>query len=109
MRILEESAMTLRKALACLMLAFLIIATFSVGGKYIFELFGITLPAFRITGGILVFQIGLQMLQGELMTECKQWNPTSFMEISVPSQQAAELEQVSPQLAVAVGVAVATL
>lgn len=47
------------------MLAFLIIAIFTVAGKYIFELFGITLPAFRITGGILVFQIGLNMLQGE--------------------------------------------
>lgn len=56
-----------RKAVAAkaLLLAFLIIAIFSVGGKFIFELFGITLPAFRITGGILVFQIGLHMLQGE--------------------------------------------
>ena len=47
------------------MLAFLIITIFTVAGKYVFELFGITLPAFRITGGILVFQIGLNMLQGE--------------------------------------------
>jgi multiple antibiotic resistance protein len=56
-----------RKAIAAkgLMLAFIIVAIFSVGGKYIFELFGITLPAFRITGGILVFQIGLHMLHGE--------------------------------------------
>ena len=47
-----------------LLLSFLIIAIVSVLGKLIFELFGITLPAFRITGGILVFFIGLQMLQG---------------------------------------------
>ena len=33
-------------------------------GKYIFSLFGITLSAFRITGGILVFIIGYHMLQG---------------------------------------------
>lgn len=46
-------------------LAFLIIAVFSVAGKLIFDLFGITLPAFRIAGGILVFQIGIQMLHGE--------------------------------------------
>jgi len=46
-------------------LAFLIIAAFSVAGKLIFDLFGITLPAFRIAGGILVFQIGIQMLHGE--------------------------------------------
>lgn len=31
----------------------------------IFEVFGITLTAFRITGGILVFSIGYSMLQGE--------------------------------------------
>jgi multiple antibiotic resistance protein len=62
----EDDSQT-RKAVAAkaLALAFLIIAIFSVGGKFIFELFGITLPAFRITGGILVFQIGLHMLQGE--------------------------------------------
>lgn len=46
-------------------LAFLIVAVFSVAGKLIFDLFGITLPAFRIAGGILVFQIGIQMLHGE--------------------------------------------
>ena len=47
-----------------LMLAFLIVVVFSFAGKVIFELFGITLPAFRITGGLLVFYIGFQMLQG---------------------------------------------
>jgi multiple antibiotic resistance protein len=33
-------------------------------GKMIFELFGITLHAFRITGGLLVLLIGFHMLQG---------------------------------------------
>ena len=47
-----------------LVLAFLIVVVFSFAGKVIFELFGITLPAFRITGGLLVFFIGFQMLQG---------------------------------------------
>jgi multiple antibiotic resistance protein len=51
-------------ALRSVSLAFLIIAIFSVSGKLIFELFGITLPAFRITGGLLVLVIGFQMLQG---------------------------------------------
>jgi type IV pilus assembly protein PilM len=62
-----------------------------------------------VSGGTARSELILQMLQNELMTECKQWNPTSFMEISVPPQQAAELEQVSPQLAVAIGTAMATL
>lgn len=45
-------------------MALVIIAVASVAGKLIFELFGITPAAFRITGGILVFLIGLHMLQG---------------------------------------------
>ena len=47
-----------------LLLTFVIIAIVAILGKFIFELFGITLPAFRITGGILIFLIGVQMLQG---------------------------------------------
>ncbi|PJG84301.1 MarC family protein [Conservatibacter flavescens] len=44
--------------------AFLIIAVFSLGGKIIFETFGMTMPALRLAGGFIVFMIGLQMLQG---------------------------------------------
>ena len=56
-----------RKAVArrSLLLALAIIILFVLAGKLIFELFGITLPAFRITGGILVFAIGYSMLHGE--------------------------------------------
>lgn len=48
-----------------LILAFAIITIFSIAGNIIFELFGLTLPAFRITGGLLVFLIGFHMLQGK--------------------------------------------
>jgi multiple antibiotic resistance protein len=60
----DDQQTTKAVALRSLMLAFLIISLFSVAGKVIFELFGITLPAFRITGGLLVFLIGFHMLQG---------------------------------------------
>ncbi len=43
--------------------AFVIVVTFVVFGKLIFELFGITIPAFKITGGILLFYVGFEMLQ----------------------------------------------
>ncbi|MGR5165894.1 MarC family protein [Vibrio astriarenae] len=49
------------KALFC---AFCIVAAFSLLGKGIFSLFGITLPALRLAGGILVFLVGYHMLQG---------------------------------------------
>lgn len=42
--------------------AFFIVVSFVIAGKYIFELFGITIPAFKITGGILIFYIGFEML-----------------------------------------------
>jgi multiple antibiotic resistance protein len=42
--------------------AFIIVASFVILGKYIFELFGITIPAFKITGGILIFYVGFEML-----------------------------------------------
>jgi multiple antibiotic resistance protein len=51
-------------ALRSLTLAFVIVALFSVLGRVIFDLFGITLPAFQITGGLLVLLIGFHMLQG---------------------------------------------
>lgn len=60
----EEQAVRRRIARKSLLLSFCIIAAFSILGKMIFTLFGITLPALRITGGILVFLIGFHMLQG---------------------------------------------
>jgi multiple antibiotic resistance protein len=41
----------------------IVLRTFSVAGSLIFKAFGITLPAFKIAGGIILLQIGLDMLQ----------------------------------------------
>lgn len=61
---LESSARN-KVALKALVSAFLIILMFCMLGKGIFELFGITIPALRITGGVLVFLVGYQMLNGK--------------------------------------------
>ncbi|WP_158976605.1 MarC family protein [Cellulophaga sp. L1A9] len=45
--------------------AFIIVVSFIFAGKYIFELFGITIPAFKITGGILIFYVGFEMLMSK--------------------------------------------
>ena len=45
--------------------AFIIVLIFILGGKYIFELFGITIPTFKITGGILIFYVGFEMLMSQ--------------------------------------------
>jgi multiple antibiotic resistance protein len=44
--------------------ALFVVILFSVAGKLIFEMFGITMAALRIAGGILVAIVGYQMLQG---------------------------------------------
>ncbi|KPA53243.1 MarC family protein [Photobacterium lucens] len=51
-------------AFKALVTAFCIITAFCFLGKGIFSVFGITLPALRLAGGILVFLVGYHMLQG---------------------------------------------
>ncbi len=52
-------------AFKSLLYAFIIVAAFCVLGHFIFKLFGITLPAFKITGGILLFLVGYNLIQGK--------------------------------------------
>ena len=52
-------------ALRATVTAFTIIAIFCIFGHIIFRVFGITVPAFQIAGGIIVFIIGFQMLNAK--------------------------------------------
>ena len=61
----ESSSERNRIAMRALLISLGIVVAFSILGKAIFHLFGISLPALRITGGILVFQVGYHMLQGK--------------------------------------------
>jgi multiple antibiotic resistance protein len=45
--------------------ALIILSGFAFAGEEIFRLFGITLPAFEIAGGIILLLIGLDMLQAK--------------------------------------------
>jgi len=51
-------------AKACLT-AFIVLTVFALCGQFIFQLFGITLPAFEIAGGLILLLIGLEMLQAK--------------------------------------------
>ncbi len=51
-------------AARALIITFIVILSFSLLGKAIFHLFGITLSALRITGGFLVFVVGYHMING---------------------------------------------
>ncbi len=63
----EADKKTIKKvAFRAVLTAFFIIAIFSFFGHVIFRMFGITLPAFQVAGGIIVFFIGYDLLQGKV-------------------------------------------
>jgi type IV pilus assembly protein PilM len=60
-----------------------------------------------VSGGSARSEMILQMLHAELLVECKTWNPTGFLQLALPGQQAVEVDHIGPQLTVAVGAALA--
>ena len=56
-----------RKAIArkATLTAWIVLTVFSVAGKYLFQLFGISLAAFEIAGGVILLLIGLDMLEAK--------------------------------------------
>jgi len=66
-----------------------------------------TVSQIYISGASAQSELILQILQNELMVECKAWNPAAPFEL--PTPQAAEFEQITSQLSVAIGAALATL
>ena len=62
-----------------------------------------------VSGGSARSEMILQILQAELIIECKTWNPTRFLQLALPGPQSVEIEHIGSQLAVAVGAALVTL
>jgi type IV pilus assembly protein PilM len=62
-----------------------------------------TVSQVYISGGSARSELIMQALQTELMVPCKTWNPAGFLQLD--PQKAGELEQVTPQLTVALGAA----
>jgi type IV pilus assembly protein PilM len=58
-----------------------------------------------ISGGTARSEFLVKGLETELMVACVAWNPAANLQLELPPQQAAELEQVAPQLTAAVGAA----
>jgi multiple antibiotic resistance protein len=58
-------------ALRATIIAFAILAAFAFGGGAVMDLLGITIPAFRIAGGLLLFYIAFEMIF-ELRSQRKQ-------------------------------------
>ena len=53
---------------ACIAAA-LMLVVFAVAGRLIFRLFGITLPAFRVAGGAILWLVAMDMLRGQRTTQ----------------------------------------
>ncbi|MGC9225351.1 MAG: MarC family protein [Terracidiphilus sp.] len=58
-----DSARRKRMARKGAITCFIVLTTFAVAGQLIFRMFGITLPAFEIAGGLILLLIGLDMLE----------------------------------------------
>jgi multiple antibiotic resistance protein len=54
-----QNRIALRAAATC----FVVLTVFGLTGSVLFSFFGITLPAFKITGGVLLFGVGFEMLR----------------------------------------------
>src|SRR6201986_4654392 len=55
----HQQRMARRGAITCL----IVLLTFALAGKLIFRMFGITLPAFEIAGGVFLLLIGIDMIK----------------------------------------------
>src|SRR5215471_5832427 len=60
-----DKARRQRMAWKASLTALVFLSSFALGGQLIFKMFGITLPAFEMAGGIILLLIGLDMLQAK--------------------------------------------
>ncbi len=58
---LRRKRMARKAAITC----FIVLTSFALAGQFIFRMFGITLPAFEVAGGLILLLIGLDMLEAK--------------------------------------------
>src|SRR5215469_14939751 len=61
----QDSRRRIRTARRASLTAWVVLSLFAFIGQYIFKLFGISLPAFEIAGGVILLLIGLDMLEAK--------------------------------------------
>jgi multiple antibiotic resistance protein len=65
----ESRAQRARTARRACIAAALILIAFALGGVGIFRLFGVTIEAFRIAGGLILWVVAMDMLHGQRRTQ----------------------------------------
>jgi multiple antibiotic resistance protein len=64
-----DSAARRRMAARAAWTCFIVLSLFAISGTFIFKIFGITLAAFEIAGGVILLLIGLEMMQARRSTQ----------------------------------------
>jgi multiple antibiotic resistance protein len=64
-----DSAARRRMAARASWTCFIVLSLFAISGTFIFKIFGITLAAFEIAGGVILLLIGLEMMQARRSTQ----------------------------------------
>ncbi len=65
----ESAAERRRTALRACSAMGLMLVVFAAAGRFIFQAFGITLPAFRIAGGLILWLVALDMVRAQRSTQ----------------------------------------
>lgn len=89
----EDHRTQRRTAIRATVTALVILSLFALLGPQIFRFFGITIPAFKIAGGVLLFTMALEMMRAkhsgargtaEEQTEAQQKEDVGLIPIGVP-------------------------
>jgi type IV pilus assembly protein PilM len=64
-----------------------------------------TIGQIFVSGGSARSDFLLQCLQNQLTVPCKSWNPARCLKMELSPEKMGEIEQIAPQLTVAIGVA----
>jgi len=66
-----------------------------------------TVSQIYVSGGSARSEFIVKCLETELMAPCRAWNPAANMQLALPPSQVGEIDQIAPQLTVAIGTAAA--
>jgi multiple antibiotic resistance protein len=65
----DDAAKRRRTAWRAALAATLVMVAFGSGGQWLFHLLGLTLPAFQIAGGLILFPVALDMMRAQRPTK----------------------------------------
>ncbi len=61
----QPRAVQARTALVASATCLVVLGVFALAGRYLFSFFGITIPAFKVAGGILLFGVAVEMMSAK--------------------------------------------